>query len=74
MFHVEAIGSCRGTISERQSTKIFEKLINKDLSSRWLTSSTPIFRHASRKLSTLRLHLAIVNLGCEAKYDRYTLV
>lgn len=27
------------------------------------TSSTPIFLHASRKLSTLRRHLAIVNLG-----------
>lgn len=30
-----------------------------------ITSSTPIFLHASRKLSTFRLHRAIVNFGCK---------
>jgi len=36
----------------------------------FLTSSTPIFRHASRKLSTLRLHRAIVSLGYKKKLNQ----
>lgn len=35
-----------------------------------LTSSTPIFRQASKKLSTFRLHRAIVSLGCEKEFKK----
>lgn len=36
---------------------------NTDEAQMLLTSSTPIFRQASRKFSTFNLHLAIVNFG-----------